>query len=101
MTPNPFYNALFAISYIVTLVSVAILTPKLLGGPEESIIYPMIGLSIFVLSAAVMAYLFFYQPVVMLIEGKRDEAVKLFLKTVGIFACATLVLLVVSISFRS
>jgi hypothetical protein len=33
-----------------------------------------------------MAYLFFYQPVLMLLDGKRAEAAKLFLGTVAIFA---------------
>ena len=100
MTTNPFYNALFAIAYIVILVTAAINGPRLLGGPEESIFYPMLGLAVFVLSAAVMAYLFFYQPVLMLLDGKRDKAVKLFLQTVGIFAVATAALMVVSVIVR-
>lgn len=100
MTQNPFYNAFLAIAYIITLVSTAILGPRLLGGPEESIFYPMLGLSVFVLSAALMAYLFFYQPVVLLIDGKRQKATKLFLQTVGIFALATVVLLLISVFVR-
>ncbi len=100
MTGNPFVNGLFAIAYIVTLVSTAILIPRLFGGPEESIIYPMLGLSIFVLSAAVMAYLFFYQPVLLLLDGQREKAVKLFLQTMGVFAAATAVLLCISFFYR-
>lgn len=100
MTRNPFINGLFAIAYIVTLVSTAILIPRLFGGPQESIIYPMLGLSIFVLSAAVMAYLFFYQPVVLLLDGQREKAVKLFLQTMGVFAAATAVLLCISFFYR-
>ena len=98
MTRNPFYNALAAITYIVTLVSTAILLPRFLGGPEESIFYPMLGLSVFVLSASVMAYLFFYQPLLMILDGKREEGVKLFLKTIGVFAIATAALLLISIN---
>jgi hypothetical protein len=101
MTQNPFYNAFLAIAYIVSLVSTAILIPKVFGGPEESIIYPMLGLSVFVLSAALMTFFFFYQPVVMLLDGKREEAVKLFLQTVGVFAIGTAVLLLVSFFFRA
>lgn len=96
MTTNPFYNALCAISYIITLVTSLLLGPRLLGGPEESIFYPMLGLSVFVLSCALMAYLFFYQPLLMLLDGKREQAVKLFLQTVGIFAVGTALLLIVS-----
>ena len=100
MTKNPFFNALFAITYIVVLVFGAIMAPRAFGGPEESILYPMIGLAVFVLSAAMMAYLFFYQPIVMLLDGKRTEAVTFFLRTIGIFAVATVALLLVSVFVR-
>ncbi len=101
MTTNPFYNAFLAITYIVLLVSTAILGPRLLGGPEESIFYPMLGLAVFVLSAAVMAYLFFYQPVMLLLDGQRERAVKLFLHTIGIFALAIVMLVIVSVVVRT
>ena len=97
MTTNPFYNALLAIAYIVGLVSIAFLGPRLLGGPEESIIYPMLGLSVFVLSAAIMAYLFFYQPILMLIDGQREKAIKLFLHTVAIFGVAIMLMILASV----
>ena len=96
MTTNPFYNALFAISYIITLVTSLLIGPRFLGGPEESIFYPMLGLSVFVLSAALMSYLFFYQPVIMLLDGKREEGVKLFLQTIGIFAVGIALLFIAS-----
>ena len=98
MTTNPFYNASLAIIYIVVLVSGAILGPRLLGGPEESIIYPMLGLAVFTLSAAVMAYLFFYQPVIMFLDGQREKGVKLFLQTIGVFAVGTIILLLISLT---
>jgi hypothetical protein len=101
MTTNPFYNALFAIGYIVVLVSGVMLGPKLVAAPNESILYPMVMLSLLVLSVALMAYLFFYQPVVMLLDGKRDQAAKLFLHTVGIFAAAIIILLLVALMVRS
>ena len=99
MTRNPFYNALFAIAYIVVLVTTAIMGPQLFGGPKESILYPMLGLSVFVLSAAMMAYLFFYQPVLMLLDGDREKGIKLFLQTIGIFAVETGILLIASVIF--
>lgn len=100
MTKNPLYNAISAIAYIVIFVTSLILGPQYLGGPEESIFYPMLGLAFLVLSVAVMAYLFFYQPLLMLLDGQRPQAVKLFLRTVGIFAACTAILLVVSITVR-
>jgi hypothetical protein len=100
VTTNPFYNALLAIAYIVMLVTAAILGPQLLGAPQQSVFYPMLALAVFVLSAAVMAYLFFYQPVILLLDGHRQKAVTLFLQTVGIFAVAIVALLVISVVVR-
>jgi len=100
MTKNPFYNALFAIAYIVVLVTIAFVGPGLLNAPQQSIFYPMLALSALVLSVALMAYLFFYQPVVMLLDGHREKAVKLFLQTVGIFAVAIVVLLFTALVMR-
>jgi hypothetical protein len=100
MTTNPFYNALLAIAYIVALVTVAILGPQLLGAPQQSIFYPMLALSVFVLSAALMAYLFFYQPVILLLDGHRQKGVRLFLQTVGIFALAIVILIFIAIAMR-
>lgn len=91
MTTNPFYNASLAILYIVTVVSTIFYTAQIFGD-EESILFPIGGLSLFVLSAAVMAYLFFYRPVLLLLDGEREKGVKLFLHTLGIFACVTGVL---------
>ena len=97
MVKNPFYNALFAIAYIVVLVTIAILGPHLLEAPQQSIFYPMLALSVLVLSVALMAYLFFYQPVIMLLDGHREKAAKLFLQTIGIFAAAIIVLLLIAL----
>ena len=52
-------------------------------------------LSLFVLSAAVMGYIFFYQPTQLYLAGKHKEAVNMFLKTVGFFATITLVFLAI------
>ena len=51
-------------------------------------------LSLLVFSAAVMAFLFFYQPILRLVEGKKVEAISYFLKTLGIFGLITAILLV-------
>ncbi len=98
MTKNPFYNAILATAYIVLLVTTVFLGPQLFGGPKESVLYPMVMLSVLVFSAALMAYLFFYQPVIMLIDGQREKAVKLFLQTAGIFAATTIVLLLLALT---
>lgn len=88
MSKNPFVNALAASVYISAIASFFFYGPKLFG-PEDTIIAPILMLSLFVLSAALMGYFFVYQPLRLLIEGKSAEATKLFLMTVAIFACIT------------
>jgi len=85
MTKNPFLNALAAGLYIVMIASVMFYGTKNLG-PTDSIIAPIAMLSLFTLSAAVMGYLFFYQPVMLYLDGKKKNAINLFLKTVFVFA---------------
>jgi len=46
-------------------------------------------LFVLTLSVAVMGFLFFYQPLLLITEGKQTQAVNLFAKTVGIFAAIT------------
>ncbi len=93
MTKNPFYNALFAIAYIALLVTVVFFTPHTPGFPQESIFYPMAVLSTLVFSVARMAYLFFYHPALLLLDGQREKGVKLFLHTVGIFGLGIILFL--------
>lgn len=97
MTKNPFYNALLAIAYIALLVSSVFYGSKFLEGLEETIFLPMGFLATFVLSAALMAYLFFYQPVILFLDNQREKAVKLFLHTVAIFAALTALLILTAL----
>lgn len=96
MTTNPWYNALLAIAYIVGVVSLISLASTGMAGEEDTIFIPMGMLALLVLSVAVMAYLFFYRPVTLLLDGEREKAVSLFLHTIGIFAGATIIILLVS-----
>jgi len=91
MIKNPFLSAFTALVYIV----IVVLTINLIDETEINIgiaqyIMPVIILSLFTLSAAVMGFLFCFKPLTMFLEGKKDQAVKLFLKTLGIFALLTL-----------
>lgn len=54
-------------------------------------------LCLLVLSVALMAFLFFYEPVLLLLDDKRPEAVRFFLGTVAIFAGLTAVFLALAI----
>ena len=86
-TKNPIINATLAALYIVLIVSLINFFGKLGEGVEETIIIPMVMLSLFVLSAAIMGYLFVLEPLKLYLDGHKQEAVNFFLKTVGAFAC--------------
>lgn len=87
MNKHPLVNAGLASLYIVGIVSLIQVFSRWVG--EETILIPMTMLSLFVLSAAVMVYLFIYHPVRLYIENQAEYAVTFFVKTVGYFAVIT------------
>ncbi len=94
MTKNPFVNALSASAYIILGVTIMTFVTQPLRNKPDTFFAPIVFLSLLTLSVAVMAFLFFYQPLMLFIEGKKKEAVSLFVKTVGIFAAITMVALI-------
>lgn len=85
MTKNPFYNALVAVIYIVLVVLVVNLVTDI-RALEESLLMPIMMISLFTLSAAVMGYIFCLQPLRLYLDGKKEEGISLFVKTIIIFA---------------
>jgi len=102
MTTKPFYNAVLAAGYIVGLVYFIFTFVAQPNTPDSqtSLLVPIAMLSLFVLSSAVMSYLFLYEPLMLYFDNKRQEAVRFFLATIGIFALITLVFLGLLIVFR-
>ena len=94
MSKNPILNALSALAYIVLVVSVMTFVTQPLKNKPDTFFAPITFLSVLTLSVVVMAFLFFYQPLQYFIEGKKKEAVNLFVKTVGVFAAITAVVFV-------
>lgn len=92
MTRNPLYNAILAAGYITLVASVMYYGPQF-AAPVNSVLGPIAILSLFVLSTAVMGFLFFYEPVQLYLDNKKTEAANLFLKTLGFFACITVIFL--------
>lgn len=90
---NPILNAVAASTYIATLVTFMHFIESRRHDTPDTLIDGMGFISLFVLSVAVMAFLFFYQPVTMLIENKKAEAMSYFLKTLGVFGVITVVVL--------
>lgn len=96
MTKNPLVNALAGLLYIAGVVSIIFYAPHVVI-VEESIFVPIAMLSLFVFSASTMSYLFLYEPLCLLLDGKRKEAVVLFFQTLGVFAASAVVLLLLGI----
>ena len=97
MTKNPLINALVAFLYITVIASVMFYGMRF-AGPANSIIIPIAMISLFTLSAAVMSYIFLSQPLQLYLDGKRKEAVNLFLRTLTVFAGITALILTVFLS---
>lgn len=98
MTKNPLVNALAGLLYIAGVVSIIFYAPHVVI-VEESIFVPIAMLSLFVFSASTMSYLFLYEPLCLLLDGKRKEAALLFIQTLGVFAASAVVLLLLGVYF--
>lgn len=95
MTKNPYINAVLAALYIVCIVFVMSLfvDNNQLENSGFVLLIPMTMLSLFVLSAAVMGFLFLHRPLSLYLDNKKREAVIFFGKTLGAFALCALVFL--------
>ena len=88
---HPLINALVAAVYIVAVASVMYYAPKVIG-KVETVLVPVAMISLFTLSAAVMGYLFLYQPLQLYLAGEKRNATRLFLQTVLTFALITMLI---------
>jgi len=82
---KPYLNALAASAY-VSLVATFFFYGGKLFGPVDTVIAPILMLSLLVFSVALMGYFFVYQPIRLLVEGKQKEAVTFFFSTIAFFA---------------
>lgn len=90
---NPFFNAALAVAYIGAVAVFIRFIESLRHDTPDTWIDGLGFISLFVFSAAVMAFLFFYQPVLLLMENKKAEAVSYFFKTLTLFGATTIVVL--------
>lgn len=98
MTKNPIVNALAGLLYIAAVVSLIFYAPQFVD-EEDTIFIPIAMLSLFVFSAATMSYLFLYEPLCLLVDGKKQEAASLFIKTLVVFAASALAFVFVGVYF--
>ena len=82
---KPLLNASLAALYIIGIVlAINALTSR--TELQKTVLIPIVMLSLFVLSAAIMGFLFGCNPFQLYFDGHKKEAVVFFLKTVGFFA---------------
>ncbi|MBI5127322.1 hypothetical protein HZA76_02595 [Candidatus Roizmanbacteria bacterium] len=75
MSKNPIINAVSASLYIILVVSVMTFVTQPLKNKPDTFFAPITFLSVLTLSVVVMAFLFFYQPLQLFIDGKKKDAV--------------------------
>ncbi len=90
---TPLTNALGAALYIIGIVFV-MSTFVDNATVEGTLLMPIAMLSLFVLSAAVMGFLFLARPLELYFDNHKKEAFSFFLKTLGTFACFVVIYLV-------
>ena len=94
MSKNPIINAFGALTYIIFVVTTLTFATQPLKNKPDTFFAPIVFLSVLTLSVVVMAFMFFYQPLLLFVDGKKKEAINLFVKTVAIFAAMTVVALI-------
>lgn len=80
-----FVNAFSTAAYIVVLVSVLFNFPRRFLEDAQTILAPMMMLMVFVFSAAITATLVLGRPIMWYLDGKKKEALHLFLYTLAVF----------------
>lgn len=90
---NPFINGIGAAAYVWGIGLLINHISRLHHDTPDNMIGSIAAISLFTFSAAVMAFLFFYRPIMLLIKGNTREAIVFFLKTIGVFGTITLVVI--------
>src|SRR6187399_2047511 len=89
-------NALGTIAYIAIVATIMQSAEKFLGNKPDTIFAPIAFLSLFILSAAITGSLVIGKPLLLFLSGSKQEAVKLFLYTLGWLAIATVILFILN-----
>jgi len=91
ITKYALFNSIAAAAYIALVAFIMsnierIVPPNIDDSSPRSILPAITFLTLFVISAAVMALTIFGRPIIWYLDGKKTEAVKLALYTVGFLA---------------
>ncbi len=93
LSGTAFLHSLGIVAYIA-IVSIFMNYGEELFGKEDTYLTPIVFLSLFTLSAAVVGSLMFGKPIMLYLDGKKRDAVQLAGATIGFLAVETLILLI-------
>ncbi len=88
MSRHPIINGIAALAYIALVSFIMNFSSKMISR-SNSPVAAIAVISLFTLSAAVMGYIFCYQPAQLYFDNKKKQAIKLFIQTVIAFAVMT------------
>ena len=91
---NATLDAVLSALYVALIGSFLFYIPKFLHSDKpDTVLAPILMLSLLVFSAALMGILIFGRPVLWYFDNKKQEAVLLLAYTLGIFFVITLIIL--------
>lgn len=92
-------NALGTALYIALVASLFFYAPHLFGNTKDTVLIPIAMLLLFVVSASVTGSLVLGRPILWYLDGKKKEAVALFMATVGCLFLLTCIAFAVLAAF--
>lgn len=87
---HSFVHAALVVLYILGVVSIMLNAQKLFGD-QQSILISLSILMLFVLSATIVGTLVLGRPILLYLDGKKSESLKMFGYTVGWLALGTVI----------
>ncbi len=91
---NAVINALATALYIALIASFLFYAPKTFGqNKADTVLVPIVMLSLLVFSAALTGMLIFGRPALWYLDGKKKEALSLFIYTLVFFLIITIIAL--------
>lgn len=89
-------NALGTVAYVALVATLMRNAQRIFGNKPDTVFAPILILTLFVFSAAITASLVLGKPILMYLNNEKNEAVRLFLYTLGWLAFVIVLLLVVN-----
>ena len=91
ITKYALINSLGTAFYVILIVSLIYFLGNTLPGDNKTVFAPIAMLMLFVFSAAFTGSLMFGRPILWYLNGKKSEALSLFIYTLGIFLIITII----------